>query len=199
MKDVIARFEVTIADLNEALRLANEEKIEKEKENEGINKMMQGLLDDLNEKNRQLDELNKLKNDAEWSLGEHRQWLSDANNRIGDLERAIQTKNDETDRILKESRETIADLQQKASDLSSEVEQLKRDKDELEKKLEAPIQQEFIQTATAVPAEPCEGKSKEQLEAELHEKQELLDRMQKDADNKEEEIKFAICQLPLNN
>lgn len=44
-----------------------------------------------------------------------------------------------------------------------------------------------------------EGKSKEQLEAELHEKQELLDRMQKDADNKEEEIKFAICQLPLNN
>lgn len=34
MKDVIARFEVTIADLNEALRLANEEKIEKEKENE---------------------------------------------------------------------------------------------------------------------------------------------------------------------
>uniref|UniRef100_A0A915C2T1 TAR DNA-binding protein 43 N-terminal domain-containing protein n=1 Tax=Parascaris univalens TaxID=6257 RepID=A0A915C2T1_PARUN len=189
MKDVIARFEVTIADLNEALRLANEEKIEREKEHEGINRMMQGLLDDLNEKNRQLDELNKLKNDAEWSLGEHRQWLSDANNKIGDLERAIQSRDVETDRILKESRETIADLQQKTSDLSNEVEQLKRDKDDLEKKLEAPIQQEFIQTAAAIPTEPCEDKSKEQLEVELHEKQELLDRMQKDANNKEEEIK----------
>uniref|UniRef100_A0A914RZ96 Uncharacterized protein n=1 Tax=Parascaris equorum TaxID=6256 RepID=A0A914RZ96_PAREQ len=70
------------------------------------------------------------------------------------------------------------------SDLSNEVEQLKRDKDDLEKKLEAPIQQEFIQTAAAIPTEPC--------------KQELLDRMQKDANNKEEEIKIGQLTAELN-
>lgn len=38
-------------------------------------------VNEINEKNRIIDELNKLKADADWSLGEHRQWLNDANNR----------------------------------------------------------------------------------------------------------------------
>lgn len=29
-----------------------------------------------------MDDLRKMKNDAEWHLGEHRQWLHDANNRF---------------------------------------------------------------------------------------------------------------------
>lgn len=45
-----------------------------------VNEILQ-LLDEVKEKNRIIDELNKLKNDTEWSLGEHKQWLSDANNK----------------------------------------------------------------------------------------------------------------------
>lgn len=40
------------------------------------------LVHEINEKNRIIDDLNGQRNDAEWKLGEHRQWLADANNRF---------------------------------------------------------------------------------------------------------------------
>lgn len=40
------------------------------------------LLNEINEKNRIIDELNKIRDEKEWSLGEHRQWLADANSRF---------------------------------------------------------------------------------------------------------------------
>lgn len=36
---------------------------------------------ELLDKNKVIDDLTQKKNDAEWKLGEHQQWLSDANNR----------------------------------------------------------------------------------------------------------------------
>ncbi|VDM47980.1 unnamed protein product [Toxocara canis] len=195
---MIARLESNVAELREELRQVTEEKIEKERENEGINKMVQGLLEDLNDKNRQLDELNKLKNDTEWKLGEHRQWLSDANNRIGELERALESKNDEADRLLGESRETIANLQQQTNDLSGQIEQLKRDKEVLEQKLETPIEKQAVQMAAAVPTEPHDGMDGDQLQAELLKKEELLDRMNREASNKDEEIKIGQLTSEVN-
>lgn len=39
------------------------------------------LNSELTAKNLSIENLEKTKNDTEWSLGEHRQWLQDASNR----------------------------------------------------------------------------------------------------------------------
>lgn len=47
----------------------------------GLRAEVDRLTNEISDKNRIIDELNKIKADQEWSLGEHRQWLADANNR----------------------------------------------------------------------------------------------------------------------
>ncbi|EJW73501.1 hypothetical protein WUBG_15591 [Wuchereria bancrofti] len=42
----------------------------------------QSSRNDLDEKNDEIDKLNKQINDLEWSLGEYKQWLNDANTSI---------------------------------------------------------------------------------------------------------------------
>lgn len=46
-----------------------------------MNETVNRLQGELNEKSSALTDVEKQKNDAEWSLGEHRQWLQDANDR----------------------------------------------------------------------------------------------------------------------
>ncbi|VDN22298.1 unnamed protein product [Gongylonema pulchrum] len=47
---------------------------------------------ELNGKSDLMGNLEKAKNDAEWNLGEHRQWLADANERAGQLDALCEEK-----------------------------------------------------------------------------------------------------------
>uniref|UniRef100_A0A0M3J2S6 AAA_5 domain-containing protein n=1 Tax=Anisakis simplex TaxID=6269 RepID=A0A0M3J2S6_ANISI len=60
------------------------------------------LGNEINEKNRIIDDLNRIRDEKEWKLGEHRQWLEDANNRANGLEDALRDKNNELDALHKE-------------------------------------------------------------------------------------------------
>lgn len=42
---------------------------------------LDGLRQVINEKNAIIDDVNRQRDEARWSLGEHQQWLTDANNR----------------------------------------------------------------------------------------------------------------------
>uniref|UniRef100_A0A0M3I2T5 TPR_MLP1_2 domain-containing protein n=1 Tax=Ascaris lumbricoides TaxID=6252 RepID=A0A0M3I2T5_ASCLU len=93
------------------------------------------LVNEISEKNRLIDELNKVKNDAEWSLGEHKQWLSDANNRANGLENARRDKDAEIDALKKE----VSDLKIARPEVSEgregELDDLRRALHDLEEKL----------------------------------------------------------------
>ncbi len=47
----------------------------------GLRAEIDRLGGEINEKNRIIDDLNRIRDEKEWNLGEHRQWLSDANDR----------------------------------------------------------------------------------------------------------------------
>ncbi|VDO40501.1 unnamed protein product, partial [Onchocerca flexuosa] len=67
------------------------------------------LNNEITGKNVCIGNLEKAKNDSEWSLGEHRQWLQDANNRIAQLEKSIIAK----DEIIKELHNDTDELSKK--------------------------------------------------------------------------------------
>ncbi|VDN86480.1 unnamed protein product [Brugia pahangi] len=54
----------------------------------------QSSRNDLDEKNDEIDKLNKQIDDLKWSLGEYKQWLNDANERIYQLVNACKEKDD---------------------------------------------------------------------------------------------------------
>lgn len=55
--------------------------IKKFSRTDSLQRRIQHLLEELSTKNNIIDIINKEKDDARWQLGEHRQWLTDANNR----------------------------------------------------------------------------------------------------------------------
>ncbi|CAG9533825.1 unnamed protein product [Cercopithifilaria johnstoni] len=59
---------------------------EKVQEIINLHDVIKDLRDVNNEKNRIIDDLNKMTSEKEWNLGEYRQWLTDANNKIDNLE-----------------------------------------------------------------------------------------------------------------
>ncbi|KAM3728086.1 Adventurous-gliding motility protein [Dirofilaria immitis] len=72
-----------------------------DKQNE-LKSRIEELLRELNEANQNLKNIEHLKNDAEWCLGEHRQWLVDAKNRIQDLEKELEKSNDHIEQLKRE-------------------------------------------------------------------------------------------------
>ncbi|VDK54479.1 unnamed protein product [Gongylonema pulchrum] len=60
---------------------------------------LEKLQGELNVKNDVVGDLEKAKNDAEWSLGEHKQWLADANQsalkaQLEEMQKELNGKND---------------------------------------------------------------------------------------------------------
>lgn len=43
-----------------------------------LNRIIDDLRQEVSDKNEYISEIEKQRNDAQWSLGEHRQWLQDA-------------------------------------------------------------------------------------------------------------------------
>ncbi|OZC08020.1 hypothetical protein X798_05016 [Onchocerca flexuosa] len=70
----------------------------------------ENLKELLKEKNEYIDKLVQQRNDAEWSLGEHRQWLQDSNERANWLDDIVIIKNKEIDELRCENDRLKFDL-----------------------------------------------------------------------------------------
>uniref|UniRef100_A0A183DVA0 Myosin_tail_1 domain-containing protein n=1 Tax=Gongylonema pulchrum TaxID=637853 RepID=A0A183DVA0_9BILA len=77
-----------------------------------LQETVSALQEQLSEKEDELHNLEKARNDAQWSLGEHIQWLADANNRADGLQNALEEK----EREIKELREEISRITQVADE-----------------------------------------------------------------------------------
>ncbi|OZC08021.1 hypothetical protein X798_05017 [Onchocerca flexuosa] len=63
------------------------------------------LLRELNEANQNLKNCEQQKNDTEWSLGEHRQWLMDAKNKTDEFENKLEKISGENNKLREEIEE----------------------------------------------------------------------------------------------
>ncbi|VDN39170.1 unnamed protein product [Gongylonema pulchrum] len=79
-----ARIDELVGQLNQA----NEEKSEIHQKNQELQKALDDLRNALADKESQYEVLAKQKDDAEWSLGECKQWLLDSQKRLPDKEGA---------------------------------------------------------------------------------------------------------------
>ncbi|OZC08018.1 hypothetical protein X798_05014 [Onchocerca flexuosa] len=77
---------VRLCEKEDQLQQVTTEIAEKAEEITNLHNVIKDLRDMINEKNRIIDDLNRITSEKEWNLGEHRQWLFDANNRIAKLE-----------------------------------------------------------------------------------------------------------------
>ncbi|VDK53638.1 unnamed protein product [Anisakis simplex] len=128
------------------------------------------LHSEMEAKNAELAKVLKLKDEAEWCLGEHRQWLSEANDRnsqmsgeLAEKQRAIDALNGEKDR------------------LQSEVAALS---DKLKETLSADV--DGVSHTELSAEETCS------LEAKLREKEDQLHKAVTEIDEKEEEINQGV-------
>ncbi|VDM25689.1 unnamed protein product [Toxocara canis] len=144
------------------------------------------LVNEINEKNRIIDELNKLKGEAEWSLGEHRQWLSDANNRANGLENTVKEKDEQIGALNKELDELRAvKVETPADALNEQIEQLQSKVQELEGRLRD------SEKAIAEAPKPEENKANG-LENAVREKDGIIDGLRKEND----ELRAVKLQIP---
>ncbi|VDK64016.1 unnamed protein product [Onchocerca ochengi] len=127
----------------------------------------EGLQKEINDKNEQLNCITKQKNDAEWSFGEHRQWLKDANNRISELESALTEKNRFIEEMQKYNEEHSA---------SGELIALQEKLQAAEKALdEAPKQEKMNELSSLV----------DHLQNELNNKNECIKNLEKQCNDAE--------------
>ncbi|MCP9263311.1 hypothetical protein DINM_006644 [Dirofilaria immitis] len=70
----------------------------------------ENLKELLKDKNAFIDNLVQQRNDAEWSLGEHRKWLQDCNERANWLDSIVMAKNNEIDGLRCENDRLKSDL-----------------------------------------------------------------------------------------
>ncbi|VDK50824.1 unnamed protein product [Anisakis simplex] len=115
----------------------------KENEASALRSENDWLKNELKGKDTYINELNKLKNDAEWNLGEHRQWLSDANNRIIALEAELQSKVEELNQLhaqrsagVDQGQETISRLEVQITEVQTLLQKTNEEKDEKERQIE---------------------------------------------------------------
>ncbi|VDN22749.1 unnamed protein product [Gongylonema pulchrum] len=106
-------------------------------------------VNDLNravlEKDECIARLEKERNDKEWSLGEHRQWLSDANNRADELAAKLRKAEDELSRLehteepdeaekckVLDQDETVAHLKSELEQKTADLDNIARERSEAE-------------------------------------------------------------------
>ncbi|VDM41428.1 unnamed protein product [Toxocara canis] len=110
LQNEIAQLKAEIQDLEGKLQetektLGEAPKVE---EINGLRAEIDRLVNEINEKNRIIDDLNRIRDEKEWQLGEHRQWLNDANNRANGLDNELRAKSDMVDNLRKENEELRA-------------------------------------------------------------------------------------------
>uniref|UniRef100_A0A914S2K2 Uncharacterized protein n=1 Tax=Parascaris equorum TaxID=6256 RepID=A0A914S2K2_PAREQ len=96
------------------------------------------LVNEVSEKNRIIDDLNKIRDEKEWSLGEHRQWLADANSRASDLEGTLKAR----DTTIESLRKEIDDLKK----VSEEMQHLEVRLQEAQQHVSEPGKDEELKT-----------------------------------------------------
>uniref|UniRef100_A0A915C159 TAR DNA-binding protein 43 N-terminal domain-containing protein n=1 Tax=Parascaris univalens TaxID=6257 RepID=A0A915C159_PARUN len=119
------------------------------------------LHDELKQKEGEVERLRKEHNDAEWSLGEHRQWLTDARNRIAELEQEISKLRDSYESALKSARTEVYELHEKNIKLEETLKKTEITVVNLQKEKEATRR-------SLIPEQPSvEFKNREELEQEI--------------------------------
>ena len=126
-----------VGELEELLRQTREALAEapSSEQVDGLNKVISELQAQLDEKNSVIDAVNKERDDARWSLGEHKQWLTESNNKVSDLENLLKDKDNELHLVIVEleehkavkvkvSIEEMAEKEQKEQNLQKKIEEL---------------------------------------------------------------------------
>ncbi|VDM98598.1 unnamed protein product [Thelazia callipaeda] len=94
---------------------------EKEEEITNLHAVIKDLRDEINEKNCIIDDLNRITSEKEWSLGEHRQWLADANRKVGHMKcelNSIREQENSTNEQLIRLKNEIEEKNAKISELN---------------------------------------------------------------------------------
>uniref|UniRef100_A0A915Q6N9 Uncharacterized protein n=1 Tax=Setaria digitata TaxID=48799 RepID=A0A915Q6N9_9BILA len=86
-QETIQNMEVKLRDIEQALMEA-----QKQADVKKLNETIENLLCEIDSKSQYITNLEKTRDDTEWSLGEHRQWLKDANDRVQFLDAACNDK-----------------------------------------------------------------------------------------------------------
>ncbi|VDN27693.1 unnamed protein product [Gongylonema pulchrum] len=126
-----------------------------------LEEKVENLLGEIATKDGRMNELEKAKNDAEWSLGEHRQWLADANNRIKELMNVVDEKERFIDSLKRNNEELLQKLEDIKSQAAAGVDEKLRENDKLRKNLEQIVSElNNLKDATIPKAEYEELKGK---------------------------------------
>ncbi|VDN28997.1 unnamed protein product [Gongylonema pulchrum] len=107
--------DLAIEDLTNKLRDAEHQLLEIHAPDniDELNSTIANLRNELTGAEKTVQELDKAKKDAEWFLGEHKDWLQNANNRIKDLEEACIQKDAIHNDTVRTLNEKIAELQRR--------------------------------------------------------------------------------------
>ncbi|VDN02668.1 unnamed protein product [Thelazia callipaeda] len=130
MMKEICQQEARSDEVSELLSQTNEELTSATRENEELKQVIEDLRRSLSGKETELSDLHKLRNDTEWSLGEHKHWLNDAKIRIEELENSVKHLNEEVISCNQQCERLKAennDLKEKTEQTVSEEEESKID------------------------------------------------------------------------
>uniref|UniRef100_A0A0R3RXE1 GRIP domain-containing protein n=1 Tax=Elaeophora elaphi TaxID=1147741 RepID=A0A0R3RXE1_9BILA len=154
--------------------------VDNEKFFSALESTIEDIRREINNKNAYINDLEKQRNDLEWSLGEHRQWLQNANERIADLENYDKGK----DELIRELHNEMDELSKKAVlDLKAALEAVKNEA-QLKKSEQVPIEQlmaKLHNSEQALAEQPklddliCLRNENENLKKVLKDKSECID------------------------
>uniref|UniRef100_A0A8R1TQJ3 Uncharacterized protein n=1 Tax=Onchocerca volvulus TaxID=6282 RepID=A0A8R1TQJ3_ONCVO len=149
----------------------------------------EGLQKEINDKNEQLNCITKQKNDAEWSFGEHRQWLKDANNRISELESALTEKNRFIEEMQNELSSLVDHLQNELSNKNECIKNLEKQCNDAEWSL-GEHRQWIHDSSNRI----------QDLEEELHKNGDCIKQLEREIGNQSAEISNYLATIDaLNN
>ncbi|VDO42897.1 unnamed protein product [Onchocerca flexuosa] len=109
---------VRLCEKEDQLQQVTTEIAEKAEEITNLHNVIKDLRDMINEKNRIIDDLNRITSEKEWNLGEHRQWLFDANNSMKNLEAELNSVREEVNSNKMELDRLTTELDEKNENIS---------------------------------------------------------------------------------
>ncbi|VDK18480.1 unnamed protein product [Anisakis simplex] len=110
-------LEQKLKEIDASVQSSTEPRVTSEKSVLNLQEKISHLNNELSEKESANERLRKERNDFEWSLGEHRQWLADSKNRIAELECEISKLKSDYETALKSARKEVYDLHERNTKL----------------------------------------------------------------------------------
>uniref|UniRef100_A0A915Q4C3 AMP-activated protein kinase glycogen-binding domain-containing protein n=1 Tax=Setaria digitata TaxID=48799 RepID=A0A915Q4C3_9BILA len=114
----VTELMVRLCEKENQLQQITTEMTEKVQEITNLHNVIKDLRDVINEKNHIIDDLNRVTSEKEWNLGEYRQWLADANNKVNYLETELNNAQQKTKSNKMELDVLISEIDEKNAKIS---------------------------------------------------------------------------------